>query len=134
MQANARCRGRRIVEMVREDLKPRQILTEGAFRNAIATVLAVSGSINAIKHLQATAIEAENGLDFFTMWEEMSRRPGALGGAPDRRGADRAVRGRGRGAQRCSSGSKPHRHLGADLHRQDARPRTLPATRFPGRK
>ena len=75
MQANARAAGRRIVEMVNEDLRPRQILTEGAFRNAIATVLAVSGSINAIKHLQATAIEAENGLDIFAMWEEMSDVP-----------------------------------------------------------
>ena len=75
MQANARAAGRRIVEMVREDLRPRQIMTEGAFRNAIATVLAVSGSINAIKHLQATAIEAESGLDIFRMWEEMADVP-----------------------------------------------------------
>ena len=75
MRANAREAARRIVQMVHEDLKPRQILTEGAFRNAIATVLAVSGSINAIKHLQATAVEAENGLDIFRMWEEMSDVP-----------------------------------------------------------
>ncbi len=75
MQANAREAARRIVEMVHEDLKPRQILTEGAFRNAIATVLAVSGSINAIKHLQAVAIEADNGLDVFKLWEEMSDVP-----------------------------------------------------------
>jgi len=75
MQANARAAARRIVEMVAEDLRPRQILTSGAFRNAIATVLAVSGSINAIKHLQATAIEAENGLDVYAMWEEMSDVP-----------------------------------------------------------
>jgi dihydroxy-acid dehydratase len=61
--------------MVHEGLTPRQILTEGAFRNAIATVLAVSGSINAIKHLQATAIEAESGLDIFRMWEEMADVP-----------------------------------------------------------
>jgi dihydroxy-acid dehydratase len=75
MQANARAAARRIVEMVHEDLRPRQILTPAAFRNAVATVLAVSGSINAIKHLQATAIEAENGVDVFAMWEEMSDVP-----------------------------------------------------------
>lgn len=75
MQANARAAGRRIVEMVAEDLRPRQILTEGAFRNAIATVLAVSGSINAIKHLQATAVEAELDLDIFRLWEEMGDVP-----------------------------------------------------------
>jgi dihydroxy-acid dehydratase len=75
MQANARAAGQRIVEMVNEDLKPRDILTPGAFKNAVATVLAVSGSINAIKHLQATAIEAQNGLDVFALWEEMSDVP-----------------------------------------------------------
>ena len=75
MQANARAAARRIVEMVAEDLRPRQILTPAAFRNAVATVLAVSGSINAIKHLQATAIEAENGVDVFALWEEMSDVP-----------------------------------------------------------
>jgi dihydroxy-acid dehydratase len=55
-------------------LKPRQILTEGAFRNAIATVLAVSGSINAIKHLQATAVEAHTNVDIFALWDELSRK------------------------------------------------------------
>ena len=75
MQANARAAGRRIVEMVAEDLRPRQILTESAFRNAVATVLAVSGSINAIKHLQAVAVEAEMDLDIFTLWEQMAEVP-----------------------------------------------------------
>ncbi|HLV06681.1 MAG TPA: dihydroxy-acid dehydratase [Croceibacterium sp.] len=75
MQDNARAAARRIVEMVHEDLRPRQILSESAFRNAIATVLAVSGSINAIKHLQATAIEAESGFDIFKLWEEMADVP-----------------------------------------------------------
>lgn len=75
MQANAREAARRIVAMVHEDLKPRDILTEGAFRNAIATVLAVSGSINAIKHLQAVAIEAQNGVDVFKLWQDMSDVP-----------------------------------------------------------
>ena len=75
MQANARAAARRIVDMVHEQLLPRQILTEHAFRNAVATVLAVSGSINAIKHLQATAVEAELDLDIFTLWEEMAEVP-----------------------------------------------------------
>ncbi|PQA89499.1 dihydroxy-acid dehydratase [Hyphococcus luteus] len=75
MQDAARRSGARIVEMVKEDLKPRDILTEDAFRNATATVLAISGSINAIKHLQATAVEAGNGVDVFALWEEMSKIP-----------------------------------------------------------
>jgi len=70
----ARRAGARIVAMVNEDLKPRQILTEGAFRNAIAMVLAVSGSINAIKHLQATAVEAQTNVDIFALWDELSRK------------------------------------------------------------
>lgn len=69
----ARESGRRIVEMVLEDLTPRQIMTPGAFRNAVATVLAVSGSINAIKHLQATAVECGMDLDIFKLWDEVGR-------------------------------------------------------------
>ena len=47
--------GRRIVEMVREDLKPRDILSEASFRNAIATLLALGGSTNAVIHIIALA-------------------------------------------------------------------------------
>ncbi len=61
--------------MVHEDLKPREIMTPGAFRNAVATVLAVSGSFNSIKHLQAVAIEGEMDLDIFELWEELSDVP-----------------------------------------------------------
>jgi dihydroxy-acid dehydratase len=46
----ARQSGRRIVEMVWDDLKPRDVMTAGAFHNAVAAVLAVSGSINCVKH------------------------------------------------------------------------------------
>src|SRR5262244_3184325 len=67
----ARRSGARIVEMVLEDLKPRDILTPGAFRNAAAAVLAVSGSINCIKHLQATAIEAGLDIDVFRMFNDL---------------------------------------------------------------
>jgi dihydroxy-acid dehydratase len=47
--------GRRIVEMVWEGLKPRDILTEASFRNAITTVLALGGSTNAVIHIIALA-------------------------------------------------------------------------------
>jgi len=70
----ARDAGRRIVEMVVEDLTPRKIMTEGAFRNAAAMVLAVSGSINAIKHLQATATEGGLAVDLYAIWDEMGRK------------------------------------------------------------
>jgi len=74
MFAAARAAGERIVAMVHEGLTPRKIMTEGAFRNAAAMVLAVSGSINAIKHLQATATEGGLDTDVFAIWEEMGRR------------------------------------------------------------
>ena len=47
--------GRRIVEMVWEDLKPRDILSEASFNNAIASVFALGGSTNAVIHLVALA-------------------------------------------------------------------------------
>ncbi len=66
--------GERIVEMVLDDLKPRDIMTAGAFRNAVAAVQAVSGSINCIKHLQATAVETGVHVDIFAMFNEVGRR------------------------------------------------------------
>jgi dihydroxy-acid dehydratase len=47
--------GRRIVEMVREDLKMSQILTRQAFENAIQVNAAIGGSTNAVLHLLALA-------------------------------------------------------------------------------
>jgi dihydroxy-acid dehydratase len=70
----ARRAGTRIVAMVNEGLTPRQVLTAAAFRNAVAMVLGVSGSINAIKHLQATAVEAGADVDIYALWEEMGRK------------------------------------------------------------
>jgi dihydroxy-acid dehydratase len=47
--------GKRIVEMVWEDLKPRDFLTSASFDNAIVTLLAMGGSTNALIHLVAMA-------------------------------------------------------------------------------
>src|SRR5688572_19062858 len=52
---NATDSGRRIVEMVWEDLKPSDILTAQAFDNAITVDMAIGGSTNAIIHLIAMA-------------------------------------------------------------------------------
>jgi len=51
----ARMAGRRIVEMVGEDLTPSKILTRAAFENAIRTLAAIGGSTNAVVHLLAIA-------------------------------------------------------------------------------
>ena len=47
--------GKRIVEMVREDLKPSDIMTRAAFENAIVVCSAIGGSTNAPIHLNAIA-------------------------------------------------------------------------------
>jgi dihydroxy-acid dehydratase len=47
--------GRRIVEMVWEDLKPRDFLRNSSFHNAIASLFALGGSTNAVIHLVALA-------------------------------------------------------------------------------
>ncbi|MGI9557748.1 MAG: dihydroxy-acid dehydratase [Solirubrobacterales bacterium] len=57
----ARDAGRRIVEMLREGLKPDQIITRESLENAIATVCASGGSTNGVLHLMAVAREA--GID-----------------------------------------------------------------------
>ncbi|MBC7604092.1 MAG: dihydroxy-acid dehydratase, partial [Ramlibacter sp.] len=51
----AREAGRRIVDMVHQDLKLSQILTREAFENAIRTLAAIGGSTNAVIHLIAIA-------------------------------------------------------------------------------
>ncbi|WP_315738465.1 MULTISPECIES: IlvD/Edd family dehydratase [unclassified Bradyrhizobium] len=63
----ARMAGRRIVEMVAEDLKPSDILTRQAFENAIRTLAAIGGSTNAVVHLLAIAgrVGVELTLDDF---------------------------------------------------------------------
>ncbi|WP_417279691.1 L-arabinonate dehydratase [Celeribacter sp.] len=51
----AQMSGRRIVEMVKDDLKPSDIMTKEAFENAIRTNAAIGGSTNAVIHLLAMA-------------------------------------------------------------------------------
>lgn len=65
--------GRRIVDMVWEDLTPERIQTAQAFENAVTTVMALGGSTNAIIHLIAHARRAGHllGLDDF---DRLSRR------------------------------------------------------------
>ncbi|AWV23845.1 Galactonate dehydratase [Roseomonas mucosa] len=70
--------GRRIVEMVWEDLTPQKIQTREAFENAIAVAMAMGCSTNAIIHLIAMARRAgqDIGLDDF---ERYSRKVPVIG-------------------------------------------------------
>src|SRR3954453_14377702 len=65
--------GKRIVDMVWDDLKPSDIVTPQSFDNAVTAVLALGGSTNAVVHLIAVARRAgvELTLDRF---DELARR------------------------------------------------------------
>jgi dihydroxy-acid dehydratase len=64
--------GERIVRLVEEDVKPRSILTPAAFANAVTAILAVSGSVNCLKHLQAIAVEAGADVDVYRLFETLA--------------------------------------------------------------
>src|ERR1700733_10651177 len=59
--------GRAVIELLARDIRPRDIMTKEAFENAIAVVMALGGSTNAVLHLLAIANEArvELSLDDF---------------------------------------------------------------------
>lgn len=68
----AQMTGRRIVQMVKDDLKPSDILTREAFENAIRTNGAIGGSTNAVVHLLAMA--GRVGLDLtLDDWDRLGR-------------------------------------------------------------
>ncbi|MDR2866147.1 MAG: dihydroxy-acid dehydratase [Methanomassiliicoccaceae archaeon] len=49
--------GKKIVELVKKDIKPRDMVKEGSFRNAIRVDMAIGGSTNTVLHLPAIARE-----------------------------------------------------------------------------
>lgn len=66
--------GEAVVEMLRQGITARQIMTREAFENAIAVVMALGGSTNAVLHLLAIAREAEVDLsieDFNTIGDKV---------------------------------------------------------------
>lgn len=69
--------GKRIVDMVWEDLKPSDILTAASFDNAVTAVLALGGSTNSIVHLIAMARRAGVALDL-DRFDALARRTPVL--------------------------------------------------------
>ena len=64
--------GRRVVEMVEEDFRPSNILTQAAFENAIRVNAAIGGSTNAVLHLLALA--GRVGIDLsLDDWDRLGR-------------------------------------------------------------
>lgn len=68
----AKYTGMRIMDLVREDIRPSSILTKAAFENAMRVGMAVGGSTNMVLHFMAMAKEA--GIDVsFDTWDQLSR-------------------------------------------------------------
>ncbi len=69
----AKMAGKRIMELVREGIRPKDIVNEASFRNAIACDMALGCSTNTVLHLPAIAHEA--GIDLpLSLFDEMSRK------------------------------------------------------------
>jgi dihydroxy-acid dehydratase len=60
---DSRLAGAAVLELLKRDIKPADILTREAFENAITTVIALGGSTNAVLHLLAMAYEAGVSLE-----------------------------------------------------------------------
>ncbi len=67
--------GRAVVALLEAGLRPRQIMTKSAFKNAIAVVMALGGSTNAVLHLLAIANEARVDLSLDDFNEVSKRVP-----------------------------------------------------------
>ncbi|HEY0823518.1 MAG TPA: dihydroxy-acid dehydratase [Ramlibacter sp.] len=66
--------GARVVELVNEGLRPRQVLTPAAFRNAVRVAVATGCSVNVMRHLVAIAIESECPVDIIGEFEASAGR------------------------------------------------------------
>lgn len=69
----ARAAGRRVVELWKEGVTPRQIITEESITNAIKVCMAIGGSSNSIIHIPAVATESEIDMDCSSIYAQASR-------------------------------------------------------------
>ena len=138
-RASAYDAGELVMDVLRRDLRPRDIVTRAAFENAIAGVAATGGSTNAVLHLLALAREAgvPLNIDDFDPIEPThaaARRPASPAAATcavdlgqgRRHPARRAAPGRGRAARHPAQSTVTGRTFGeeAALRRRDRRART----------
>lgn len=68
----AKYTGMRIMDLLKEDIRPSKILTKQAFENAMRVGMAVGGSTNMVLHMIAMAHEAGIDIDFDT-WDKLSK-------------------------------------------------------------
>lgn len=69
----AKMAGIKVMEMIERNIRPRDILTENAFKNAITVDMAMAGSTNTVLHLPAIAHEAGIKLDL-TTFDQLSEK------------------------------------------------------------
>lgn len=62
-----------LADMVERDVRPRDIITAGSILNAVRAMLAVGGSMNTIKHLQAIAVESGIDVDVWEAFRVLGR-------------------------------------------------------------
>ncbi len=65
--------GKKIVELVKKDIKPRDIMTDTAFENAIRVDMAMGGSTNTVLHIPAIAKEVGIDIDV-DVFDKISRK------------------------------------------------------------
>lgn len=75
LMENAARAGAAIVDLIMKDIRPRQILTSAAFRNALRVGVATGCSVNCVRHLAATASEAEMDIDIVAELEALNDTP-----------------------------------------------------------
>ena len=63
--------GGTVMNLIHRDLRPRQIITPSALRNAIRVAIAVGASVNVVRHLAAIAAEGELDLDVVGLFERL---------------------------------------------------------------
>jgi dihydroxy-acid dehydratase len=73
MWANVRASAVALADLIERDVRPRQIITEGAVRNGVRAMLAIGGSMNTIKHLQAIAVESGLDIDVWELFRSLGR-------------------------------------------------------------
>lgn len=105
--------GRQAVELVKRGIRPRDILTLDAFKNAISVLLAMGGSLNACLHLPAIAHEA--GIELpLELFDEISQRvPFIAGVTPNNQEYTTNDLQRAGGMPALMKELAPHLHLDA---------------------
>lgn len=71
MKSNAIKSARAVLDLIAKDIKPRDIITEGAIRNALTLAVGVGTSVNVIRHIAAVSVEAGLDLDVIGMLEDL---------------------------------------------------------------